>query len=58
MLPESMVCDECGEPLVYDDAAGHEIKDGDYYTPNSIEYDFHVYKCPECGKTFKSYKII
>ena len=58
LLPENMLCDECGEPLYYEDDAGHEVNDGDYYTPNGTRTDFYVYKCPECGKTFKSYKCI
>ena len=32
---------------------GHELKDGDYYTPNSYIVDNGVYRCVECGETIK-----
>lgn len=47
-------CPECGGPLAYVETEGHELKDGDYWTPNSYEIDNYVYHCTECGKIIKS----
>lgn len=47
-------CPKCGGKLIYDGTKGHELKDGDYYTPNSYVIDFYLYHCPICGETIKS----
>lgn len=54
VLIDWSACPYCGEPeLEYYEMEGHELNDGDYYTPNSWVIDFYVYNCPECGKTIK-----
>lgn len=47
-------CPKCGGELKFDETIGHELKDGDYYTPNSYVIDYYVYHCPICGETIKS----
>lgn len=47
-------CPNCGGELKFDETIGHELKDGDYYTPNSYVIDYYVYHCPICGETIKS----
>lgn len=47
-------CPKCGGKLIYDGTKGHELQDGDYYTPNSYVIDFYLYHCPICGETIKS----
>lgn len=47
-------CPHCGGNLIYDEAEGHEINDGDYYTPNSWVIDNYVYHCAVCGETIKT----
>ena len=47
-------CPDCGGELEYICTEGHEINDGDYYTPNSYVIDKYIYQCRECGKTIKS----
>lgn len=47
-------CPVCGGNLIYDETEGHELKDGDYFTPNSWVVDLYVYHCPECGEIVKS----
>lgn len=47
-------CPHCGGNLIFDETEGHELKDGDYYTPNSYEIDYHVYHCAVCGETIKT----
>ena len=49
-------CPECGGPLQYVETEGHELHDGDYYTPNSWIVDNYVYKCAECGEIVKTEK--
>lgn len=46
-------CPDCGGDLVFVEEVGHEIKDGDYWTPNSYVHEYDVYKCGECGKIIK-----
>ena len=47
-------CPKCGGKLIYDCTKGHELQDGDHYTPNSYVIDFYLYHCPICGETIKS----
>ena len=49
-------CPECGGELQFVETEGHEIKDGDYYTPNSYVIDKYVYRCAECGEIVKTDK--
>ena len=49
-------CPHCGGNLIFGETEGHELNDGDYYTPNSYVIDNYVYKCRECGKIIKSEK--
>ena len=44
-------CPFCGGTLKFKETVGHELNDGDYWTPNSWEVDAYVYDCPVCGKT-------
>ena len=46
-------CPHCGGELKFIETEGHELKDGDYYTPNSYIVDNGVYRCVECGETIK-----
>ena len=46
-------CPHCGGELVYEGDSGHELKDGDYFTPNTWIKDFEVYTCRQCGETIK-----
>jgi len=47
-------CPVCGGNLLYDETEGHELKDGDYYTPNSWVPDLYVYHCANCGEIYKT----
>lgn len=47
-------CPKCGGELIYDETVGHELNDGDYFTPPSYVIDYYVYHCPICGETIKS----
>ena len=49
-------CPHCGGELRFVETEGHELNDGDYYTPNSYVIDNYVYQCRECGETIKSKK--
>lgn len=49
-------CPHCGGKLKYIETIGHELKDGDYDTPNSYIVDHYIYQCPVCGETIKSDK--
>lgn len=49
-------CPDCGGELEYVETEGHELKDGDYLTPNSYVVDNYIYRCRECGKIIKSEK--
>ena len=49
-------CPECGGELKFIETEGHELKDGDYCTPNSYEIDYYIYHCAVCGETIKSEK--
>ena len=49
-------CPECGGELKFVETEGHELNDGDYYTPNSYVVDKYVYQCRECGATIKTEK--
>ncbi len=49
-------CPDCGGELEYMETEGHELKDGDYLTPNSYVIDNYVYRCRECGEIIKSEK--
>lgn len=46
-------CPHCGGELVYDGDEGHELRDGDYFTPDTWIKDFEVYTCRQCGETIK-----
>ena len=47
-------CPHCGGELKYVGSEGHEIKDGNYYTPNSYIVDNFVYSCELCGEIFRT----
>lgn len=47
-------CPLCGGNLIYDETEGHELHDGDYFTPNSWVVDLYVYHCANCGETIKT----
>lgn len=47
-------CPHCGGELVFVETDGHELNDGDYYTPNSYVIDNYVYRCVECGEIIKT----
>lgn len=47
-------CPHCGGELRFIGTEGHELKDGDYYTPNSYEIDNYIYECRNCGETIKT----
>ena len=49
-------CPKCGGELIYDETIGHELNDGDYFTPPSYVVDYYVYHCPVCGEIIKSEK--
>ena len=49
-------CPHCGGELRFIETEGHELNDGDYYTPNSYEIDNYIYECRNCGETIKSEK--
>ncbi len=49
-------CPECGGELKFVETEGHELNDGDYYTPNSYVVDKYIYQCRDCGEIFKSEK--
>lgn len=49
-------CPHCGGELKFVETEGHELNDGDYYTPNSYVVDKYVYECRECGEIIKSEK--
>lgn len=49
-------CPHCGGKLEFYEIEGHELNDGDYYTPNSYIIDNYVYRCVECGETIKTPK--
>lgn len=49
-------CPHCGGELKCVETEGHELKDGDYYTPNSYVIDYYIYECRECGYTIKTEK--
>lgn len=53
---DSCICPECGGELECWKEVGHELKDGDYYTPNSYVIDYFIYRCADCGEIFKSEK--
>lgn len=47
-------CPNCGGELEFVETDGHELNDGDYYTPNSYVIDNYVYRCVECGEIIKT----
>ena len=47
-------CPHCGGELVFVETEGHELNDGDYYTPNSWVPDLYVYHCANCGEIIKT----
>lgn len=49
-------CPVCGGELVFDCSEGHELDDGDYWTPNSWVVDCYVYHCANCGEITKTTK--
>lgn len=49
-------CPHCGGELRFIETEGHELNDGDHYTPNSYEIDYYIYHCAVCGETIKSEK--
>lgn len=56
ILPEG--CPKCGGKLKYVEEEGRELRDGDYYTPNSYIVDYFVYICRECGEIIKSEDVL
>lgn len=46
-------CPICGGSIALDDVEGHELDDGDRYTPPSYVVDAYVYRCQECGEYFR-----
>lgn len=49
-------CPYCGGKLEFYEYEGHELHDGDYWTPNSWVWDKAVYYCPVCD-TFHEREI-
>ena len=49
-------CPYCGGELRFVRTEGHELQDGDRWTPNSYVIDNYVYECPVCGEIIKSKK--
>lgn len=47
-------CPHCGGKLEFVETEGHELNDGDYFTPNSYIVDNYVYRCVECGEIIKT----
>ena len=47
-------CPHCGGELEFVETEGHELNDGDYFTPNSYVIDNYVYRCVECGEIIKT----
>ena len=47
-------CPHCGGELLFVETEGHELPDGDYYTPNSYIIDKYIYQCAECGEIIES----
>ena len=47
-------CPECGGELEFVETEGHELNDGDRWTPNSYIIDNYIYRCAVCGETFLS----
>lgn len=47
-------CPCCGGELKFIETEGHELNDGDYYTPNSYVIDNYVYECVNCGEILKT----
>lgn len=47
-------CPECGGKLELIETDGHELHDGDYWTPNTYIVDEYIYRCAECGETIKT----
>lgn len=56
MEPIDGKCPECGGELDYVETQGHELNDGDYYTPNSYIIDKYIYRCADCGEIIKTDK--
>ena len=53
-MEEDVKCPVCGGELDFVETEGHELNDGDYYTPNSYIIDYFVYRCRECGEIVKT----
>lgn len=51
-------CPKCGAGADFVANVGHELKDGDYLTPNSYVIDYYKYRCRECGEYFKTTKLL
>jgi uncharacterized C2H2 Zn-finger protein len=49
-------CPDCGGELKYKDYTYHVVHRADYLIPESIEIDYYIYECRECGKIIKSKK--
>ena len=48
-------CPYCGKvELESREPEGHDLNDGDYWTPSGYEIDYYVYECCECGKIIKT----
>lgn len=47
-------CPRCGGKPEFVETNGHELHDGDRYTPNSYVIDEYIYRCRECGEIIKS----
>lgn len=57
-MEEDVKCPVCGGELDFVETEGHELKDGDYYTPNSYIIDYFVYRCRECGEIVKTENVL
>ena len=47
-------CPHCGGELEFYEKEGHELNDGNYYTPNTYIIDNYVYRCADCGEIIKT----
>lgn len=47
-------CPHCGGELEFYEKEGHELNDGNHYTPNTYIIDNYVYRCADCGEIIKT----